>query len=231
MLRKLLILGAETPALHRVVPLLLRAEFLAHRVGRVDEAVDLLVGTSFDLLIVRFPIAGLSLGGLVQTVRARTSPSRNAGLLLLAEPSFVAEVSAFLGKGVNRVVSLDAPSERLLHAVADLVGVAPRSAVRAVVQLELWVGHASARILTMTQNISQNGMLVRGGLDFPVGSRLSFALTLPGGQHEVQGELEVVRRTDASVEGVEGIGTRFLGFGDHDQERLEAFLRLAPSAS
>ena len=230
-LRRLLVLGAETPALQRVVPMLLRSEFQAHRVERVDEAVDLLLGTVFDLLIVRYPIAGLSLNGLVQTVRTRTSPSRNAGLLLLAEPSFVDEVAEFLGRGINRVVSLDAPSERLLHAIADLVGVSPRRTVRTAVQLELWVANGSGRVLTMTENLSLGGMLIRGAREFGIGCRLSFALTLPGQPTCVRGKAEVVRHTDLRIERVEGIGVRFLSLGEGDPERLDTFLRLAPALS
>jgi hypothetical protein len=224
MLKRLLLLGAETPALQRVVPMLLRSDFQVHRVDQAAEALHLLGDSRFDLIIARYPLVDAPLSALVNGVRGTSSPSRCAGVLVLAEPAHVGELAAFLGRGVNRVVNLDGPSDRLLHAVADLVGVAPRRMVRAVVDLELWMRRDTLRLLTLTDNVSISGMLVRGGREFPVGAKVSFELMLPGGLTAIDGEAEVVRHTFVGVERLDGIGLAFLSFNGACEQRLATFL-------
>jgi len=224
MVKRLLLVGAETPALQRVLPLLLRSDFQAHRVELAAEALRLLAESRFDLVLARYPLVDAPLSALVTGVRGGVSPSRAAGLLVLAEPAHVGDLAAFLGRGVNRVVNADGPSERLLQAVADLVGVAPRRMVRAVVELDLWMRRDAQRLLTLTDNVSRSGMLVRGGREFPVGGRVMFELSLPGGLVAIGGEAEVVRHTIVGVERLDGIGLAFLAFAGDGEERLAAFL-------
>ena len=161
---------------------------------------------------------------LVESVRAGDSASHEAGLLVLADSTSVGPVGALLGRGINRVVNIDGPSERLLHAVADLVAVSPRFNVRAMVQLELWVRHGATRLLTLTENLSSTGMLVRGGQEFPVGSRIAFEIVLPDLEPVVRGEAEVVRHTAPDLERVAGIGASFASFESGGHERLAGFL-------
>jgi hypothetical protein len=231
MVKRLLLVGSETPALQRVVPMLLRSDFQIHRVDEAGEALRLLGDSRFDLVIARYPLVDAPLSALVNGIRGSISPSRAAGLLVLAGPAHVGDLAAFLGRGVNRVVTLDGPSDRLLHAVADLVGVAPRRMVRAVVELELWMRRGAQRLLTLTDNVSLSGMLVRGGREFPVGAKVSFELTLPGSLEALRGEAEVVRHTVVGVERLDGIGLAFLAFAAGGEQRLAAFLERRSSAA
>jgi hypothetical protein len=224
MVKRLLLMGAETPALQRVVPMLLRSDFLVHRVDGPGDALIMLGESRFDLVIARYPLGDLKIAPFVQAMRGAMSPSRGAGLLVLADPTHVGDLAALLGRGVNRVVSIDGPSDRLLHAVADLVGVAPRRLVRAVVELELWMRRETQRLLTLTENVSTSGMLVRGGREFPVGSKVSFELLLPGSLGPVDGEAEVVRHSQVGVESVDGIGLAFVSFAADGDRKLSAFL-------
>lgn len=224
-MRKLLILGTETPALQRVMPILQRADFEVHHAGRGAEAIGLVAHMPFDLLIVRFPLVGVRLDELIAAIRAEDGPCAAAGLLLLAEPDNVKEVGGFLGHGINRIVSLDAPIDRLLDAIADLLAVSPRRTLRALIQLELWVEQGKTKVLTITENLSPTGMLVRGGNQFPVGSRLRFELVIPGEPKPIQGEVEVARHTDTVREQLDGFGGKILSFFDNDKHRLEDFLK------
>jgi hypothetical protein len=222
--QELLILGTETPPLRQVMPILRRLDFQVLRLARADGAVELLQGTRFDLIIVRYPTEGMPLEDLVQAVRAPESPCRDSGLLVLAQPDALAEAGGFLRRGVNRIVSTEAPGDRLLDAIADLVGVAPRHSLRTVVQFELWVEQGMRRLLTVTENLSSTGMLVRGGGEFPVGACLSFKLILPGEAPPIAGEVEVARHTDRAREHLEGFGGRILSFVADGQQRLRALL-------
>lgn len=229
MVKRLLLLGADTPALQRVVPLLLRADFEVHRAERPEEVGALVRDRHFDLIIARHPLSGLSLDSLAAAVRESGSASQHAGLLVLADATSVGSVGFLLGRGVNRVVDLDGPSDRLLHAVADLVAVSPRANVRALAQLELWVRNGATRLLALTENLSVTGLLVRGGREFPVRSRLAFELMLPDLGPVVRGQAEVVRHTDERLEHLDGIAATFVSFEKDGGERLADFLaRLNP---
>lgn len=224
MSRDLLIIGSLTPALQRVMPMLDRSDFRIHFAARGDEAMQLVRSQRFDLILARFPLVGAGLAELVRAVRAEGSPSRGAGFLLLAEPEHVADVGMFLGRGIGRIVGLDAPSERLVDAVADLLAVAPRRALRAIVEVRLHAEHGGGQLLALTHNISENGLLLVGVHDLPLGARLSFELSLPGTSSPIRGEAEVVRHTDPTREKVDGVATRVLSFAGDGHERLQAYL-------
>jgi len=223
MAHELLIIGTETNVLKQVAPLLRRVGCNVHRIARADQAATLLLGTRFDLLLARYPVEGLSLEEFVATVRAEGSPCRDSGLLMMVEVGEVGEVAHFLKRGVNRIVTDDASCDRLVDAIADLLGVAPRHGMRAVVQLELWLRNEGRRLLTVTENVSATGMLVRGGTEFPVGSLLGFQLLVPG-QQPVAGSVVVARHTDRLREHVDGFGGRIISFAGDGQDRLRALL-------
>jgi hypothetical protein len=229
--QELLILGAETPPLRQVLPILRRLDFQVLRLARADGAAELLQGTRFDLIIVHYPMKGLPFGDFVAAVRAAESPCRDSGLLVLAQPEALDEAGAFLRRGVNRILSVQAPGDKLLDAIADLVGVAPRHSLRTVVQFELWVEQGMKRLLTITENVSATGMLVRGGNEFPIGACLSFKLILPGEAPPIAGEVQVARHTDRTREHVEGFGGRILSFVDDGQKRLCSLLDGKAAAS
>ena len=220
---ELLVIGAEAGALKQVVPILRRTGCNVHRIGRADQAPALLMGTRFDLILARYPVEGLRLDDLVGTVRAAGSPCRDSGLLVIAEAGGVGDVAHFLKRGVNRIVADDARCDRLLDAIADLLGIAPRRSLRAAVQLELWLSTGRRRLLTVTENLSASGMLVRGGNEFPVGSLLGFELLFPG-QRPLAGSVVVARHTDRPREHLEGFGGRIISFSGDGQERLAALL-------
>lgn len=228
MLQHLLIVGGETPALLHIVPLLLRAELQAHRVARADEAVELVGVGAFDLIVIRHPTEGATLRELVEAVRARGAPSRKAGVVVMADPTHAGEVTPLVGRGVNRLVTLDAPADRLLDVAADLLTVAPRRVLRAVVRLDVPGPEGPARLLSLTENLSVSGMVVQCGREVPLGSRVSFAISLPGRDESVSGVGEVIRRTNRNREPVEGVALRIVTFEADGQERLRAFLRTIP---
>lgn len=221
--RSVVIVGGETAALQRVVPILRRSDFSVEYWEQASIAADMLAERTVDLVIARYPMAGLSLEDLIARIRATDAASRNASLMLLADPEDAGEVAGFLERGVNRVVSLDAPSDRLLHAVADLVAVTPRQELRILVELSLSIHGSRERMLTMSRNMSTSGMLVRGGRELAVGTRIRFELSLGEFSPPIRGDAEVVRHT-ADHERLEGIGLRFLEFDGDGQQRLERYL-------
>lgn len=227
--RRLLVIGERIESLERVLPLLRRADVVSQRAYSLDNARTLMARERYDLIITHYPDIALSLTELVDVVRAKGSTCRTSGLLVVAEHSEVEEVGGLLGKGVNRVVDVTAHVDRLLDAIADLLAVKPRRFLRSVIQLDIWVGFGVKRILTVTENISLSGMLIRGGREFPPGTKLHFELLLPHQTPAIRGDLVVIRQADRLREGVEGFGARVLDFVGDGETRLRAFLD-APTA-
>lgn len=223
MQRKIVILGADTAALQRVVPILRRSEVTVERWEYPATWLQQLREHSCTLVIARFPVAGVGLGDLVTAMREAPSATTAASLLLLADAESTADVAAYLGRGVNRVISLDAPSDRLLLAVADLMAVSPRRDLRVLVQLNLRLEGATERMLAMTSNLSVSGMLVEGSRNLAVASQVTFELDLPDPGGVVRGVAEVIRHSGQRDRTV-GMGMRFLSFEGDGQHRLERYL-------
>lgn len=222
--RRLLVIGERIEPLERVLPLLRRADVVSQRAYSLDNARALMARERFDLIVTHYPDLALSLTDLVDVVRAKESPCRTSGLLVVAEPDEVEEVGGLLGRGVNRVVDATSHVDKLLDAIADLLAVKPRRFLRSVIQLDIWVGFGVKRILTVTENVSATGMLVRGGREFPAGTKLHFELLLPHQTPPIRGDLVVVRQADRQREGVEGFGARVLAFVGDGEARLKSFL-------
>ena len=222
MAHELLVVGAGTPALRQVTPVLRQAGCSVHRLESAAAAVELLQGTRFDLVVAQHPVAGMGLDEFVAAVRSEGSPCRDSGLLVLVDAAAFDEVGPLMRHGVNRVVAADAPCDKMLDAIADLLGTAPRRSLRAVIQLELWLAQGIRRQLTVTENLSCTGMLVRGATEFPVGSHLHFELLVPGLAPPILGEVEVARHTDHLRERIEGFGGRIVSFVGDGQARLHS---------
>jgi len=222
--RHVLILGAGAPELERFVPLLRRTGFTVHRSESAEGASAILQSTAFDLVVLGYPLPGHSLGQLLLSTRDRASPNRQTGLLLVAASGAEAEAEVLLGRGVNRVVPIAQAPAMLLDAVADLLDIAPRVAVRSLVELKLDLEVGTRRLLTRTENLSQTGMLLREALSCSIGTAFRFELLLPRPLELIRGSGTVVRHTDLEREGLRGFGGRFDDLAGDGRHRLVAYL-------
>jgi hypothetical protein len=67
-------------------------------------------------------------------------------------------------------------------------------------------------------------MLLRDDTAYPLGTRMDFELPLPGEREPLRGEAEVVRHTVPDVEGLQGIGVRFVALKGDGNLRLKRVL-------
>ena len=222
--RHVLVVGAEPTALERIAPMLRRAEFDVHSAAPTPEIYGLLLGTSFELILVSYPLRELVLDELVEVMRSEGSWCQKAALVLLAEPDFLDDAQALVDLGVNRVISLEWPEARLHQSISDLLNVAPRVSLRVLVHVKVEVQDNATRALYQTVNISQTGMLLRGDDRLDPGTRFSFFFGIPDGRRLVEGTAEVVRRTNPMREGAAGLGVRFIRLAGEGEQQLESFV-------
>jgi uncharacterized protein (TIGR02266 family) len=222
--RHVLVVGADTKTLERIAPMLRRAEFDVHSAEPSPVVFDLVLGTSFELVLVTYPLRDLILDDLIETLRRDGSWCRKAALVLLSEPEHVEDAQALVDLGVNRAVSLDWPEGRIHQAIGDLLDVAPRISLRVLVHLKVEVHDDSKRALYQTVNISRTGMLLRGDDRLDPGTRFSFFFGIPDGRRLVEGTGEVVRRTNPTREGMAGLGIRFVRLAGEGAEQIESFV-------
>ncbi len=223
--RHVLVVGADDTAVERIAPMLRRAEFEVHTVQASSFVLDLVLGTAFELLIATYPMSGeLTIDEFIAAIRHEGSNCRNAGVLLVAEPGHLDDAASWIDRGVNRVIGTEWADARVWQAVGDLLNVAPRVALRALVQIELGAGSGQEAELLRTENISISGMLLRGGQALGPGARFDFTLGVPGEGTPIRGSAEVVRRHPTTGNDESAFGVRFIGFSGDGRERLERYL-------
>jgi hypothetical protein len=73
-------------------------------------------------------------------------------------------------------------------------------------------------------------MLLRTETLYPTGTKVTFEASLPGDRSPIQGGAEIVRHAVAELEGVQGVGMRFLSFRGDGLARLQEFIAVKRSA-
>ena len=219
-----LVVGAKDAGLERVAPMLRRADFSVHTVEPSPFLHDLVLSTSFELVVVTYPLEHISLDQLMQTIRNEGSACHNAGLLLLAEPDCIDEAQSKVDLGANRAICTDWNEARLWRAIGDLLEIAPRVSMRVLLHADAEVTSNRNRAIFQTVNVSRSGALLQGHEMLEPGTNFNFLFRLPGGGL-IDGSAEVIRRTNSSREGVEGLGTRFADINDSSFERLTTHLK------
>jgi len=223
--RHVLLVGAPDGGADRVAPLLQRADFDVHAVRPSDIVLDLVLGTGFDLLVVGYPAPEIDLVGLIRAVRLTGSASLRAGFVLLAKPGFLEAAQGLLSIGANRAVSLAWSDARLWCAIDDLVHVAPRGPLQAMLFADVDANGSRDHCLYRTVNVSRTGVLLQGERLFAPGTPFDFAFRLPFEARPIGGRGEVVRQSSLDREGMAGLGARFVALRDGDEARLQRFVQ------
>lgn len=214
----------DAEVFRRFFPALQQVDCELHRVPDGSDVLELVASTSFDLLVLVLPLESPSAEALVHAARQEGSACRRSAVMVVVRPESRAEAEALLDQGVNRLVGLDDPGHEMAAVVSELLGVAPRVALRSNLQIELEPHEGEGRIQAEIDNLSISGMLVRGGRGLDRGTTLSFELWLPGEDEAIHGVAEVVRQEADAGGSSEGFAARFLAFRSVGRQRLEAFL-------
>lgn len=220
----ILLTGTRVTDDDAMLPVLKAAGFDVRLESWSTEIPALVESHAFDAIIVQLPLPGVGLGVLLSSVRVRGALCREAGLVILTAEDDIRAVEKLIGRGVNRVLPNTATPMEVLQALESVHGVAHRVSVRLPVQLEVTLPAGDSRAFCQTENLSESGMLLRGFKRFPMGTKFSFQLQLPGMDRCLKGIAEVTRTTDVERENVEGFGARFVEVKPSDRWMLERVL-------
>ena len=219
-----LLAGIGRGPFEAIAPVLDRHHLKIEHMTVPEDAVALAFTKPFDLVIFDAEPERLGLAELVGRLRTPGSASRVCSLLVVAGTGAAQEARGLIGRGVNRVVTLDMSEEVIDQHVADLLDVAPRAAVRFKARLTTVLDDGTIEIIGRTENVSVTGMLLQTGTTLEIGQLVAFEFLASNGNDMVSGEARVVRHAVAERGGVDGIGVRFLKFHGTGRERIEAVL-------
>jgi uncharacterized protein (TIGR02266 family) len=215
---RVLVVGLERSHYDQLLPLLSRAHVNVERLAAAEGAVQLSKQLKWDLLIVRYPLPDMSIGSFMQSVHEPGSKSDATPILVIADDNRLAEIGGMLPGGVKQVVSVNQP-QKIVAEVGARLKLAPRAEVRLAVKIDVKLVGVPA-LMCQSENLSEHGLLVKTETRYPIGTRASFELSLPGERNPVQGEAEIMRHTEPDVEGMKGMGLKVLSFKGDGSARV-----------
>lgn len=222
--KHVLVTGADVTNDDELVSVIEAAGFEVHVEPWHSEVPALVESQTFDAIVVHLPLPGVGLGVLLSSIRSKEARCRRSGLVFLAPENTLGAVEKLLGRGVNRVLPNTATAADVLQALEAVQGAAERVSIRLPVQLEVALPAGDSQTMCQTENLSESGMLLKGFQHYPLGTRFSFQLQVPGTDRCLKGVAEVARTTDADREKVEGIGARFIEVEESEWSDLEEIL-------
>lgn len=219
-----LAVGIDREVFERLAPVLRYDAIDVDWIPTLEAGLVLVTNHPFNIVILNARPFGESLEDVVRIVRGAGSASSDASILVLAEPEEAEAAWPLIGRGVNQIMLVSDPPERIRAQVAILLDVAPRTTIRLPIRLETAFGNNGREILCQTENLSVSGMLVETRHQLAIGSMVAFKIPLPDGAGTIRGRGELVRRSKLDREGVEGFGIRFLDFSAKSDRTLEDYL-------
>jgi hypothetical protein len=225
--RQVLLAGVSGAAAQRVVKLLTPFDVSIHRIPWSDRQLRTAVDREFDAIIIGYPVGGPHIDFVLGALRSTGSLSRHAGIILICEWDALPDARLLVDHGADLVVSHEASDEVWRDLVLSLVDVSHRIELHARLRLTAELKGEPLIAECHTENVSISGMLVRcpKALGVSVGSKLRFAMQVPGEDAMIRGEACVTRTTNPERERFDGIGARFVSFSESDRARLGSVLR------
>jgi hypothetical protein len=212
----------------RVQGVLSRRAIDVNRVPSGAGALILTGNLSYNLIVVEFPLSDLAVEDFIGSIRTLDSTSTNSPVLILADEEQMPEIKSTINDDQVKVLPMDAGDSAIHSAVSTLLGVAYRHEARIMVQLEVGLESGISTRIHQAENLSESGVLLRGGRQIPVGTPVRFEFNLPNETDPIAGIGLVVRHTSGPEE-TPGIALQFAELAEHSVSRLRRFTNTIPS--
>jgi CheY-like chemotaxis protein len=223
--RRILVVGSRSTKFAASAPALQRQGFEIDRVSSPGTALELARNVSFHFALLDDPASDVSVEALAQALATAGPSDHRPRIALVASADAIEGARAYLGKGVDAVLSADSDPEDAAQVLHGLLGAPPRLSARLPVRLEVSLDEGLSLVFRQTENLSRTGMLVRSPRALPPGTEFSFKLDLPDERHPIEGRAEVVRHVrDGETNAAYATGMRFLSFKGDGESRIQAFV-------
>jgi hypothetical protein len=219
-----LVAGFLRSSFEELAPVLDRHKLTVVQVTSAEEATMFANSNRVELVILGVEPTTMSLEDVIRMIRSESSVSRNASLLVLAEPGTEDGARRLIGHGVNRVMLTVDPPKFVALQVAELLEIPPRATLRLGTRMLVEVEDGYELALGAVVNVSAAGLLLETEADLEPGQHVVISIDIDPQVEPVAAKAEVVRKADPEREGIEGIGARFLSFAGDSQKRLETIL-------
>jgi len=219
-----LLAGIPRSSFDELAPVLDRQKVIVVQVTSAEDSTKFAHSDRVDLVILNSQPTTMSLEEVIRTIRAGSSASNKASILVLAKPGSVDEARELIGRGVNRVMLPVDPPELIAQQVAELLEIASRKKLRLPTRLLVELADGSQEALGAVVNMSAAGLLLETDADIEPGQHVIISIDIDPQDEPVSGKAEVVRKADPIRDGVEGVGIRFLGFAGDGHLRLQTIL-------
>jgi len=209
-----------------IEPFLAESPLAVERVADGRTAILLAHKMRYEHLVVGFPLPDIGLATFVDSLRHPDSASPTARLLLVTDDEHLAAAAAYRDEGfIADAISVEMDAERLARLLTTFMKTSPRVAAR--IQIELReAGVPDDQVVSgVTANISESGLLMSAMRCLPRGTKVRFVLDPEGNRLPIAGRALVVRTARQDVEGLSGMGLRFIGFEGDSFTRLAVRLR------
>ena len=219
-----LVAGIPRSSFDELAPVLDRHKVDVVQVTSAEDSTKFAHSDRVDLIILEAEPTEMSLEDVVRTIRSESSASNKASILVLAIPGTEDEARQLIGHGVNRVMLSVDPPKFIALQVAELLDIAPRTTLRLSTRLLVELADGSEEALGAVVNMSAAGLLLETDADLEPGQHVILSIDIDPDDEPVSGKAEVVRKANPDLDGVDGIGVRFLSFAGDGRQRLEAIL-------
>ncbi len=204
----------------------------AVEVPSVQRALELTCEIPIHLVVVCYPIEGMSFAKFLRAFREAGNASRGAQVVALAPGKSIGGLKRSAGAGVA-ILRSDSEFEELATTFMTFLRRAPRFEGNLMVGADLELPTGKVRKMLQIANISETGMLLRTKTPLEIGHMFSFELQIPELRAPIRGEAEVVRlATELGYDRRGGVGVQITTFEGDSRERLKKFLdirRLPPA--
>jgi hypothetical protein len=219
-----LVAGVPGGSFAELAPVLDRQKLTVVQVPSYEDAVLYANAARVELIILGFEPNTMSLQQAIQTIRSKSSASRMASLLVLAEPGHEDPARQLIGHGVNRVMlTVDSPKHIGLQ-VANLLDIPPRATLRLSTRMLVELEDGFEEALGAVVNISAKGLLLETDADIEPGQHVIMSIDVGPLREPIAAKAEIVRKASPEREGIEGIGAHFLSFAGDSQRQLANIL-------
>lgn len=214
-LSALRIMLTETPdhLLGALGPILARGSLNIERVRRAEQALERLIVEPFDIVVTSYPLVSVTMRTFLLGLRRPPSVSARAKLLVAVDAERRGELAPFLiERGIDEVTSPNEDPLLVQHAFSNILGVAPRAAVRLVLRLEAQLEgtEGATSMLCTSVDLSASGAMIESTSLLPVGTGVTLRLFVPSEREPVTAQAEVVRHADPRFDRTGGFAVRFV---------------------